>query len=187
MDIGQKLREFGISKYGSIKEFARALDIQPPSLQRYLKGDQLPGGTFLSKLLNLGCDINWLLSARESSIKNNADNLNLGNRIKAIRKGLGINQETFAELIGVKTKTAISNWEQGKCEPNISKLLTIAKAGGKSIDWLTNGTDNVKIKSEALLLLNSELETLIELKTLLCNRIRKIECQIKLQEKVDEL
>ena len=36
--ISEKLREFGIKKFGSVKTFAEALGIKPPTLQVYLRG-----------------------------------------------------------------------------------------------------------------------------------------------------
>jgi transcriptional regulator with XRE-family HTH domain len=63
--IGEKLRKFGIEKFGSVKTFAEALGMKPPTLQVYLRGISEPGANILRKLKNLGCDINWLLSEEE--------------------------------------------------------------------------------------------------------------------------
>ena len=63
--ISEKLREFGIKKFGSVKTFAEALGMKPPTLQVYLRGISEPGANILRKLKNLGCDINWLLSEEE--------------------------------------------------------------------------------------------------------------------------
>lgn len=65
--IGEKLRDFGISRFGSIKEFAEALDMSPPNLQQYLRGDREPGTPILQKLSELGCDLNWLLSDKKNT------------------------------------------------------------------------------------------------------------------------
>lgn len=65
--IGEKLRDFGISRFGSIKEFAEALDMSPPNLQQYLRGDREPGSPILQKLSELGCDLNWLLSDKKNT------------------------------------------------------------------------------------------------------------------------
>lgn len=63
--IGDKLRDFGEGKFRSIKEFAEALEMSPPNLQQYLRGDREPGSPLLQKLFELGCDINWLLSDKK--------------------------------------------------------------------------------------------------------------------------
>lgn len=62
MEIGEKLRVWGTAKFGNIKLFAEALEMQPPSLQAYLNGSREPGTGILRRLQKLGCDIGWLLS-----------------------------------------------------------------------------------------------------------------------------
>lgn len=69
MLLGEKIRYFGDQKFGSIKKYAEALDMKPPSLQKYLNGDREPGTGILKKLLNLGCDINWLLEESPGMVK----------------------------------------------------------------------------------------------------------------------
>jgi len=69
MLLGEKIRFFGDQKFGSIKKYAEALDMKPSSLQKYLNGDREPGTGILKKMLNLGCDINWLLDEDSSLVK----------------------------------------------------------------------------------------------------------------------
>lgn len=50
-----------------MKKFAEALDMNPSTLYSgYLNGRSLPGPVLLVKLIDLGCNINWLLTSRES-------------------------------------------------------------------------------------------------------------------------
>jgi transcriptional regulator with XRE-family HTH domain len=61
--VGIRLREFGESRFPKIKDFAEALGMPPSSLQSsYFNGRSLPGAELLLKLMNLGCDCNWLLT-----------------------------------------------------------------------------------------------------------------------------
>lgn len=66
MDIHQKLRQFANAKFDSIKDFAKALGMEAPSLQVYLRQpdsdsrSSKPGYPILLRLRNLGCDLNWL-------------------------------------------------------------------------------------------------------------------------------
>lgn len=61
-EVARKLRAFGMQKYGTIKEFAAALGMNPVTLQSgYLNSRSLPGAGLLVKLMRLGCDIYWLL------------------------------------------------------------------------------------------------------------------------------
>ncbi len=59
--VSERLKDFGIQKFGSISKFARELDASPSSFQgTYLSGRSLPGAPLLAKLLLLGCDLHWL-------------------------------------------------------------------------------------------------------------------------------
>jgi transcriptional regulator with XRE-family HTH domain len=62
MRLGEKTKEFGISKFGNLKSFAEAVGKTPPDLSRYLgpNPSRVPGAGFLKKLYELGCDLNWL-------------------------------------------------------------------------------------------------------------------------------
>ena len=62
----------------------------------------------------------------------------VGNNIKNERKKLGITQEELAEELSV-TRQAVSNWENGKTEPDIETLTKIAQIFDISIDELVDG------------------------------------------------
>ena len=63
---------------------------------------------------------------------------NIGQNIKTIRKKLGITQEELAEKLNV-TRQAVSNWENGKTEPDIETLTKMAQIFDISIDKLVDG------------------------------------------------
>lgn len=65
--VAQNLRLFGYKRFGTMKKFAEALDMNPSTLYSgYLNGRSLPGPVLLVKLIDLGCNINWLLTSREN-------------------------------------------------------------------------------------------------------------------------
>lgn len=67
----------------------------------------------------------------------------IGERIKEIRKKLKLNQEQFAETLGVESKTAVSYWENNQRIPNdITVLVTIANLGKVTLDWLLTGVES---------------------------------------------
>lgn len=51
---------------------------------------------------------------------------NIGRNIKNVRKQLGLTQEELAEKINV-TRQAVSNWENGKTEPDLETISGIAE------------------------------------------------------------
>ncbi|MCK4620683.1 MAG: helix-turn-helix transcriptional regulator [Desulfuromonadales bacterium] len=62
----------------------------------------------------------------------------IGERIREVRKGLGLNQGSFGELIGVKGGT-VSKYENGESDAGAEAFSVIAKLGNKSLDWLITG------------------------------------------------
>ncbi|MGN0655007.1 MAG: helix-turn-helix domain-containing protein [Oscillospiraceae bacterium] len=63
-------------------------------------------------------------------------------RIKELRKSLGINQVEFGKKLSV-TKQCISNWENGNIQPSIDMLIKISITFSVSTDYLL-GLSEVK-------------------------------------------
>jgi len=58
-----------------------------------------------------------------------------GNKLKELRTEFGIGQIALSKALGV-SKSIISDWELGKSEPTLSKLIIIAKFFNVTIDYL---------------------------------------------------
>ena len=63
-----------------------------------------------------------------------------GERLRNLRLEKGIGQIQLAKELDVG-KSIISLWEQDKCEPTLSKLVTMAKYFSVSIDYLAGLED----------------------------------------------
>lgn len=63
-----------------------------------------------------------------------------GERLLALRQSRGLGQIELAKHLDVG-KSIISLWEQDKCEPTLSKLISIALFFGVTIDYLA-GLEN---------------------------------------------
>ena len=61
----------------------------------------------------------------------------LGDIIAERRKKMGLNQEKFAEQIN-SSRVSVSQWENNKCLPDTTTLISIAKFYQCSIDELLN-------------------------------------------------
>ena len=61
--------------------------------------------------------------------------IKIGEKIKELRKKVDVNQERFAEYLGV-TAQAVSKWEVEGCYPDIELLPSIANFFNISIDEL---------------------------------------------------
>lgn len=64
-----------------------------------------------------------------------------GERVRVMRKLLGLTQAELAEKLGV-TNPAIVAYEKGKQEPTLRNLLILAQTLNTSIDWLVTGNEN---------------------------------------------
>ncbi len=63
-----------------------------------------------------------------------------GERLRSLRLEKGIGQIQLAKELDVG-KSVISLWELGKCEPTLSKLVSISKFFGVTIDFLAGLED----------------------------------------------
>lgn len=63
------------------------------------------------------------------------DSKKLGNNLKAIRVGKNITQSDLADVLGVD-KSFVSNIENGKNNPTLSTISSLAKALGVTVDEL---------------------------------------------------
>lgn len=63
--------------------------------------------------------------------------MKLSEKILYCRKRVGLSQEALAGQIGV-SRQAVSKWETGEAEPEISKLRLLASTFNVTVDWLLN-------------------------------------------------
>lgn len=61
--------------------------------------------------------------------------MEIGQKLKEKRAGLGLSQEQLAEKLGV-TRQTIANWEKGKTYPDISSVLKLSDLYSVSLDEL---------------------------------------------------
>ncbi len=64
--VSNRLRQLVAYKFGTQAALARALDVKPQTLTKYLSGEYLPGNTIQRKLRQLGVDVEYLMTGRHS-------------------------------------------------------------------------------------------------------------------------
>ena len=64
----------------------------------------------------------------------------IGERIKQLRKAKGYSQYKVADKLNI-TQGAVSQWEQGKSNPDTAQLIALADLFGVSIDDLLDRPD----------------------------------------------
>ena len=71
---------------------------------------------------------------------------NIKDRIKEIRKSLGLSLEDFAKELsrggcGIVTEKAVGDWELGVRRPLPTKILALAELGQRHVRWVQTGVD----------------------------------------------
>ena len=66
---------------------------------------------------------------------NHTDSINIGGKIKKLRREHGLTQERLAELVGISFQ-AVSKWENSIALPDITLVPRLARIFGVSIDEL---------------------------------------------------
>lgn len=110
MSIGSKIREFGESRYSTIKEFADALDMAPSNLQKYMADEFGVGTKILRRLRALGCDLNWLFDDNDKLNENviikklTIENRELQNELNQMKKSFEMIAKVAEGKIDYKKK-----------------------------------------------------------------------------------
>lgn len=66
----------------------------------------------------------------------------MNERIKELRRILGLKQREFADALGVKTG-AVGAWESGSFKPGAARIELICERFKVSREWLVNGEGHV--------------------------------------------
>lgn len=68
-------------------------------------------------------------------------------RIKLVRKDIGLTQKEFAEKLGIKQNT-VASYEMGRIGVSDNVIFSICREFNINEDWLRNGTGDMKIPQE---------------------------------------
>lgn len=94
------------------------------------------------------------------------ENNNIGNRIKFLRESEGFTQKDLALKLGLKSETAIANYEAGYSIPKDNIKLKLCKIFNCSLDYLMCKSDirnpEDKIKEEFEFAYHKEMEGLTD-------------------------
>ena len=82
------------------------------------------------------------------------EKFNFGNRLKELRKSVGITQAQLADALHERRAT-LSNYENKNVYPGFNMLIKLADYFHVSVDYLTGRTDDYEINSETYLFLQS--------------------------------
>ncbi len=88
--------------------------------------------------------------------------MNLGEKIRYIRKAHSLNQKEFAERLGVSQGT-LSDLERGTCSPSSETIAALRIAYHCDLNWLFDGSENNAGSEHFTIKASSEEKELIEL------------------------
>ena len=71
----------------------------------------------------------------------------IGDRIRQVREKAALSQDSFAARLSIVTgrsltRSAVSQWEKGRTEPDLDNLEAITKAFGVPLTWLRHGVED---------------------------------------------
>jgi plasmid maintenance system antidote protein VapI len=130
--VSVRLRKLVEEQFGTQVELARALEIKPQTLTKYISGEYLPGNTIQTKLRALGVDVEKLMTGKSARGKSTGvflDNIT-SERIGAIlsRKFL-VDREhdlnNVALRLGISAQR-LESFVSGKKSMPLSVLIEIA-------------------------------------------------------------
>ena len=76
--------------------------------------------------------------------------LNIGGKIQARRKAMGLSQEDLAQLTGV-SRQSVTKWETGQSAPDLDRLVEVSDVLGVSLDFLLREPQQVSSPPSSLL------------------------------------
>ncbi|MFT4325340.1 MAG: helix-turn-helix domain-containing protein [Candidatus Liberibacter psyllaurous] len=156
-EIGQRFRDLRErhnltqSKIGEIASQLRQ------SVTRFEAGVQPASTNYALFLRNeFEASFDWLYDGVEAKIKSSdrlkkriINPIEIGERIKKVRKEEGMTLKEFGEWIGI-SYVAVSNIENGHRTPEIKTALKIKRALGKPLDWIYFGDEPIVPKKNRL-------------------------------------
>jgi transcriptional regulator with XRE-family HTH domain len=91
-----------------------------------------------------GGRLGWTCGLLEKIVLGDGGAMEIGEKIKELRKQMDWTQEELAEKLFV-SRTAVSKWESGKGTPNIDSLKDISTLFSVSIDELLSSEELISI------------------------------------------
>ena len=105
-----------------------------------------------------------------------------GQRLRKVRKDMGLNQKEIAKKLGFSDNTLISRFENDKSLPTIETIIKLAKESIVDLHWLITGeqspgatTEADRYREAAHLLLPLASEELRDMQMLKASFLKKIE------------
>lgn len=94
MSIGARLRTFAETGFKTITEFAYAIGSSPQNVYKYFKTDREPSAVVMKRLVEAGCNLNWLVAGDGDMFADNPAGTALRAKLGAVPSTQGQNKPT---------------------------------------------------------------------------------------------
>ncbi|ADR52579.1 hypothetical protein CKC_04150 [Candidatus Liberibacter solanacearum CLso-ZC1] len=152
--VGIRIRDIRKNKGISTKEMAIVSETMRSAISQFERGicsTSINYALFLRNEFKVGFD--WIYDGehvdrlyRDVVKKREFNSVEIGNRIKSIRKDKGMTLKEFGNLIGL-SYAGLDNIENGHRKPRIETAIKIKYATQKSLDWIYFGDEIIVPKS----------------------------------------
>ncbi|HFD2043956.1 TPA: helix-turn-helix domain-containing protein [Clostridium perfringens] len=144
-ELGKRLKSLRESKNLLSKDLAKIMNVEPPTITNWEKGNRFPKEDILIKLADyFDVSLDYLFGRDFSNDIIKIDSINIvvfGERLKQLRKANGITLDQLKDELNT-TKATISRYENGLREPKIDFLIKVSKYFQVSTDYLLGLNDN---------------------------------------------
>ncbi|MCI5924673.1 MAG: helix-turn-helix transcriptional regulator [Oscillospiraceae bacterium] len=150
--MGERIKELRKFLGLTQQEFATRLGSVQNTITGYETGRRTPSNQVIALICReFGVSEEWLRTGEgEMLVAVTPDENFMGERIKELRKFLGLTQQEFAKRLGIKRNT-IANYEVGRNDPIDAIVTLICREFGVSEEWLRTGEGEMIVPDEDLL------------------------------------
>lgn len=150
--MGERIKK--LRKYFDLtqKEFAERIGSNQNNITNYETGRRTPSSAAFNNICKtFGVSEEWLRTGEgEMLVPVTPDENFMGERIKELRKFLGLTQQEFATRLG-SVQNTITGYETGRRTPSNQVIALICREFGVSEEWLRTGEGEMIVPDEDLL------------------------------------
>lgn len=138
-EIGSRLKDFAVKKYGSVAELERILGVNRAYLSQYVTGRNKPGAKLLNELRLLHADIDYIMTGKRNVVLEVDHETRVGiySRFKYFVEKQFKGEDKFAKELNINLEIIDDHlWEN--VQPKYGLIRKLAELGC-DINWLLLG------------------------------------------------
>lgn len=139
-----------VKSHGSVRSFAKHAELSQAVMVKYINGESTPN---LPRLLSIAKALNvrlgWLASGSgtKDAEGDYFDKVRLDQFPERLNQVAGANPRNFSSTSNLSI-TGITKYLNGESTPNVERLISLAEAGGVSVEWLATGIEEMNSEEQ---------------------------------------